>query len=473
MNRIILSACLSACALMAQAQQADPIVMRVGNHDVTRSEFEYNFNKNNSEDVVDAKALEEYVPMFVDYRLKVQAALDARMDTLSTYQAEFRMYRDQQILPLLVTDVDREQETKAYYQQMVDALGGKDLRLPAHIFLRVAQSSPQEVQDRQKARIDSIYKVLQGGADFAEVAKENSEDYQTAMRGGELMWCGPGQLIPDFEEVMYKLEKGQMSEPFLSSVGYHIVRLNDVKDLEPYDTLRPQILNYLESRGLSERLAKASVDSLARQQGISPEDLMDKESDRLCAQDNELKYLVQEYHDGLLLYEYCKSHIWDPAERDTVGMEQYFKKNKKRYQWDVPHFYGMLYYTKNPADVKKVKKVLKKVDEQDWTAELRKQMNADSVTVRMEQRLFVKGENANVDSLVFGVKQGKTTSRVDYPYTGVVGRKLKKGPKKMMEVASQVKNDYRAACEEKAVKELREKYTVEVYDDVLKTVNKH
>ena len=142
---------------MAQAQQADPIVMRVGNHDVTRSEFEYNFNKNNSEDVVDAKALEEYVPMFVDYRLKVQAALDARMDTLSTYQAEFRMYRDPQILPLLVADVDREQETKANYQQMVDALGGKDLRLPAHIFLRVAQSSPQEVQDRQKARIDSIY----------------------------------------------------------------------------------------------------------------------------------------------------------------------------------------------------------------------------------------------------------------------------------------------------------------------------
>lgn len=473
MNRILLSACLSACALVAQAQQADPIVMRVGSHNVTRSEFEYNFNKNNSEDVVDSKALEEYVPMFIDYRLKVQAALDAHMDTLSTYQAEFRMYRDQQILPLLVTDVDRENETKAYYQQMLDALNGKDLRLPAHIFLRVSQNDSQEQQNKQKARIDSIYSLLQGGADFTEVAKANSEDFRSAARGGELMWCGPGQLIPDFEEVMYKLEKGQTSEPFLSSVGYHIVRLNDVKQLEPYDTLRPQILNYLESRGLSERLAKASVDSMARQQGISPEDLMDKESDRLCAQDDELKYLIQEYHDGLLLYEYCKTHIWDPAEQDSVGMEQFFKKNKKRYQWDTPHFYGMLYYAKNPADVKRVKKVLKGVDEKDWTAEVRKQMNADSVMVRMEQRLFVKGENANVDSLVFGVKQGKTTPRTDYPHTGVVGRKLKKGPKKMTEVAAQVKNDYRAVCEDQAVKELRQKYTYEVYDDVLKTVNKH
>lgn len=473
MYRIILSACLSACALVAQAQQTDPIVMRVGNHNVTRSEFEYNFNKNNSEEVADSKALEEYVPMFIDYRLKVQAALDARMDTLGTYQAEFRMYRDQQILPLLVTDVDREQEAKAYYQQMLDALNGKDLRLPAHIFLRVSQNDSQEQQDRQKARIDSIYRVLQSGAGFADVAKENSEDFQTAVRGGELMWCGPGQLIPDFEEVMYKLEKGQTSEPFLSSVGYHIVRLNDVKPLEPYDTLRPQILNYLESRGLSDRLAKASVDSLARRQGISPEELMDLEAERLCAQDDELKYLIQEYHDGLLLFEYCKTHIWDPAEQDVAGMEQYFKKNKKRYKWDTPHFYGMLYYTKRPEDVKRVKKLLKRVDEKDWTAEVRKQMNADSVTVRMEQRLFVKGENAHVDSLVFGVKQGKTTPRTDYPYTGVVGDKRKKGPKKMIEVASLVKNDYRAACEEKAVKELREKYVVEVYDDVLETVNKH
>lgn len=473
MHRIVLTACLSTCAFVAQAQQADPIVMRVGDHNVTRSELEYNFNKNNSEDVLDAKALEEYVPMFIDYRLKVQAALDARMDTLSTYQAEFRMYRDQQILPLLVTDIDREQETKAYYQQMLDALNGKDLRLPAHIFLRVSQNDSQEQQDKQKARIDSLYKVLQEGGDFAETAQKFSEDPRTAARGGELMWCGPGQLIPDFESVMYKLEKGQVSEPFLSSVGYHIVRLNDVKPLEPYDTLRPQILNYLESRGLNERLAKASVDSMARQQGISPEDLMDQESERLCAQDNDLKYLVQEYHDGLLLYEYCKTHIWDPAERDSAGMEQFFKKNKKRYKWDTPHFYGMLYYTRQSGDVKAVKKLLKRVDEKDWTSEVRRQMNADSVTVRMEQRLFVKGENASVDSLVFGVKQGKTAPRADYPYTGVVGRKLKKGPKRMVEVASQVKNDYRAACEEKAVKELREKYVVEVYDDVLKTVNNH
>ncbi len=462
-----------ACAMSAHAQIEDPIVMRVGNHQVTRSELEYNFNKNNSEDALDPKALEEYIPLFINYRLKVQAALDAKMDTLSSYQAEYRMYRDQQIRPLLVDDVVREQEVKNYYQQMLASLNGHDLRLPAHIFLRVLQNGTDQEQLKQKMHADSIYNLLQQGADFATLAKEYSQDFQSARQGGELMWCGPGQLIPEFEQVMYDLEKGEVSKPFLSSVGYHIVRLNDVKQLESYDVLRPQILNYLESRGLSDRLSKASVDSLTRLQDVTPNQLMDMETERLCAQNNELKYLIQEYHDGLLLYEYCKTKIWDPAERDTVGMQKYFKKNKKRYAWNTPHFYGMLYFTKQAGDVKKVRKLVKKIAEKDWIPVVRQQMNVDSVMVRMEQRLFEKGENAVLDSLAFGVKQNKTTIRADFPYAGLVGRKLKKRPSVWTDVANQVKADYQAYREQIAVDELRKKYTVEVYKKVLKTVNRH
>ncbi len=457
----------------AQAQQTDPVVMKIADYRVSRSEFEYNFNKNNSEDALDRKAIEEYVPLFVNYRLKVQAALDAHMDTLSSYLSEFRMYRDQQIRPLLVQETDREQEVKAYYQQMLDHLNGKDLRLPAHIFLRVPQNGTAEQQALQKARIDSIYNELKQGADFESLARQLSQDPQSARQGGQLIWCGPGQLIPEFEDVMYKLNKGEISEPFLSSVGYHIVRLNDQKQLEPYDTLRTQILNYLERRGLSDRLAKTAVDSLARQQGITSDELMDRETERLCSQDDDLKYLIQEYHDGLLLYEYCKTQIWDPAERDTVGMEKYFKKNKKQYNWDTPHFYGMLYHTKQADQVGAVKKLIKKAQEKEWTSIVRKTMNADSVQVRMEQRLFALGENALVDSLAFGVKEGKTKLRTDFPHVGLEGRKLKKGPKVWTDVAAQVKEDYRNERENAVVEDLREKYGVEVNNDILETVNNH
>ena len=94
----------------AIAQSADPVVMKINGKDVTRSEFEYNFNKNNTDGVIDKKSVEEYAELFINYKLKVEAALDAKFDTLSSYQQEFRSYRDQQIRPLLVTPEAEEAE---------------------------------------------------------------------------------------------------------------------------------------------------------------------------------------------------------------------------------------------------------------------------------------------------------------------------------------------------------------------------
>lgn len=474
MKRIFLTLAVAAAQMAAMAQTDDPVVMKIAGQPVTRSEFEYNFNKNNTDNVIDRKSVDEYKELFINYKLKVKAAEDARMDTAQSFRDEFRTYRDQLIRPMLVPEGAEDREVRAYYDGMLQQLGGKDLRLPAHIFLRVAQKSDQEEQNVKKARIDSLYQALQGGADFAELAKTYSEDPQSAVRGGELMWFGPGQLVPEFEKVMYELEKGQTSEPFLSPVGYHIVRLLDQKQLEPFDTLAPQIRRFLESRGMSERLAKEATDSISKLRGLTPEQLLDAEAERLCAQDMDMKYLVQEYHDGLLLYEISKTQIWDPAAKDTTAIENYFKQNKKKYAWAEPHFYGMPYYAKEKADVKRVQKLLKGVEEAKWTQKVRDAFNKDSVTVRMEQpRLFKKGENACVDSLVFKFYQGKSRERKGFPYSAVVGRKLKKGPQKWTDMGEQVTTDYQAECDRKFVDELRRRYEVVVYPEAMATVNKH
>ena len=474
MKRIALFCILHFAFYIALQAQDDPIIMRIAGQPVTRSEFEYNYNKNNTENVIDRKDLEEYVQLFINYKLKVKAAEDACMDTAQSYRDEFRTYRDQQIRPLLVPEGAEEREVRAYYDGMLQQLGGRDLRLPAHIFLRVPQKSTAEEQAVKKTRIDSIYQALLGGADFASLAKSCSEDPQSAMRGGDLTWFGPGQLVKEFEDVMYALKKGEMSAPFLSPVGYHIVVLKDTKQLEPYDTLAPQIRRYLESRGLADKLAQQATDSLAKLRGLTTEQLLDAETERLCAQDMELKYLVQEYHDGLLLYEISKTRIWDPAAADTLALQNYFNLNKKKYAWDTPHFYGMPYYTREKADVKAVKKLLKKVDESRWTQTVRDAFNKDSVTVRMEQpRLFAIGESAVVDSLVFKQKTGKQRVRKDFPNTAVVGRKLKTGPQKWTDVGTQVVSDYQNECDQKFVEELRRRYPVVVYQDVLSTVNQH
>ena len=153
-------------------------------------------------------------------------------------------------------------------------------------------------------------------------------------------------------------------------------------------------------------------------------------------------------------------------------MKKFFKANKKKYAWSEPHFRGMLYYCQNARDVKAVKKALKKVDISKWTTTIRDAFNKDSVTVRMERRMFVKGENGYVDRLVFKDKNAEVKEMKNYPYVAVVGKVLKKGPSEWTDVSNQVVSDYQRSREEAFVQELRKRYTVEIDAEALKTVNK-
>lgn len=467
--------CLSIAGAYAQ-QNVDPVVMTVGDEPVTRSEFEYNFNKNNTDAVVDKKTVREYADLFAVYKMKVRAALDAKMDTITSFQKEFRHYRDLQIRPLLVPEVVMEKQCQDYYDGMLQALGGKDLIRPAHILVLVPQNADAKVQEEKRLLADSIYNALLQGTAFEELAHTLSDDVQTGKNGGALPWIGPGNTLKEFEDVAYGLQPGEMSKPFLSPVGYHIVKMLERKQLEPFDTLHPQIHSFMERRGVHERLATDALDSIVKKYDgqYTTDQILDMETERLCANNQELKYLVKEYHDGLLLYELCSTQIWEPAKADTVGLERYFKANKKNYAWDTPHFSGMIYYCKSEADVKLVGKMLKKQkDDSKWIGMVREQFNKDSVMVRMDKRLFAKGENPNVDVLVFKVKDKEAKSLDGFPYIGYVGKVLKKGPAKWTEVATQVVQDYQKVQEDKYVENLRKKYPVVIFEDKLSTVNNH
>jgi len=474
MKTILTTAALALAALTASAQATDPVVMRVNGKPVTRSEFEYNFNKNNTDGVIDKKSVEEYAELFVNYKLKVEAALDARLDTMKSYQDEFRTYRDQQIRPLLVSPEAEEKEVRTYYDNMLRELDGKQLLQPAHVFVRLAQQATPEQQAAAKQKIDSVYAVLQGGADFAATAASASEDAGTAQRGGVIGWIGPKQLLKEIEDRLYSMQVGEVSAPLQSTVGWHILKLMDQRPLEPYDTLAPRIRQFLEARGMKDRLAGQVVDSLAKLRGgKTAEQILDEESDRLAAQDDELKYLIQEYHDGLLLYEICNRTVWEPAAKDTAALERYFKQNKKQYAYKTPHYAGALLQARTPQLLAQVQKALKKLPEDRWADCVKTQFNKDSVQVRFERRVFEKGESALVDSLAFGVREGKTHVNQKFPAVGLAGRLLKKGPKFWTDVNAQVVQDYQALKEREFVDELRRRYPVEINKEVLKTVNNH
>ena len=224
----ILAVMMLASATTAMAQtQKDPILMTIQGHQVPRSEFEYSFNKNNAEGVIDKKSVDEYVDLFINYKLKVLAAKDARLDTLTSFKREFAQYRDQQVRPTLINDADVEAEAQKIYQQTKENIGPKGLVKPAHILLFVRQKDSEEKKQEAKQRIDSIYQALKDGADFAELAKKYSQDPGSAKNGGELPWVAPKQTLQEFEDAAYKLENGQMSEPVLTAAGYHIIKMID------------------------------------------------------------------------------------------------------------------------------------------------------------------------------------------------------------------------------------------------------
>ncbi len=474
MKNILAGLVLLLSTTFALAQDAtDPVVMIVGGEPVLLSEFEYNFRKNNTEAVIDRKSVREYADLFAAYKLKVRAALDAKMDTAASYLQEFRHYRTLQVRPMVVPDTVLEQQCHDYYNGMLEALGGKDLIRPAHILLLLPQNAAPQEAESKRLLADSLYNAIVQGADFHAVAQRHSDDAQSARNGGMLPWVGPGDTMEEFENVAYTLQTGEMSMPFLSPIGYHIVKMVGRKQLEPFDTLHAQIHRYLEHRGVHERLAQDAVAAIAQTygEGYTVDQVLDMETERLCKDNADLRHLVREYHDGLLLFEYCSTQIWEPAKVDTAGIERYFKEHKADYAWEEPHYRGMIYYCANKADVKKVKKLLKKVkDDTKWIEAVREHFNADSVTVRMDKRLFVRGANAGVDVLAFGDKSKQVTPLAGFPYCGIVGKMLKKGPAKWTDVGARVVEDYQRYREEQCVQQLREKYPVVIFEDVLSRV---
>ena len=332
--RTSLISILCAFATMAGAQTSDPVVMTVNGQNVTRSEFEYSYNKNNGDDVIEKTTVEQYVPLFVNYKLKVAAALDARLDTLASFKVEFAKYRDQQVRPTIVTSEDVENEARRIYADRLNMIGDKGLIRPAHILMRLAQKASRAAQDSAKMRIDSIYACLQRGEDFADLATRFSQDPGSAKRGGLLPWICTGQTLKEFEDVAFSLNKGETSKPFLSPVGYHIVKMTDRKQLEPYDSLRANIINFIEKRNLRDAIAQRKVSEMVKSSDgrLTVAEVMQQKSDSLAKADEAMKYLIQEYHDGLLLFEVSNREVWEKAAADSVGQMKWYKKyRKKRY----------------------------------------------------------------------------------------------------------------------------------------------
>ena len=587
MKKVLLSIVLLAGSLMSFAQE-DKVLLTINGEPVMLSEFLYIYEKNNQESSLEKKSMEEYLDLFINFKLKVTEAIAQGVDTTEAFAKELDGYRaqatpkymqDNEAIDSLVTlsynrkanirraahiaiqcpmDADsatlaaaeakiqlarervttgvekkvkkgrkwvtvREPEAFAdVAREMTEDQAGKEnggelgwievfrfvypfedavyttpvgevtkvFRSPyglhialveeerpfeevhaAHIMKMMPRGGEGTTALDAKKQVDSLYQVVLAGADFAEVATANSDDKGSATRGGDLGWFGRGMMVQPFENITFDMTPGEISEPFPTRFGWHFVKLYDKRGIQPLDSMRQQLLAQVKRDARYQEAEKSFIKKTRAEYNLPAE--MTNDEVRAYADAHleekyaDLRNLVREYHDGILLFDVSLREVWDKANKDTEGLAAFFKANKKNYTWDEPRFKGYMIYAKDEVSAKAAKQIVKTANPDSVMSYIDQRINVDSVTyVRIEKGLWTKGKNAAVDKYGFKNKEADYTPAEKFPIVVPVGKVIK-APQEYTDVRGQVTTDYQDHLEKLWVATLREKYPVVVNEDVL------
>jgi peptidyl-prolyl cis-trans isomerase D len=144
------------------------------------------------------------------------------------------------------------------YQDNIDSYRTPERVKVRHILIKT-QGKPKQDVPKLKAKADDILNQLHHGADFADLAKKNSEDPGSAEKGGELGWIVKGQTVPNFEKTAFGLKPGETSGVVETEYGYHIIQLEDKQAAhqQTFDDVKPQLLAEAQKQAAGELLKKA------------------------------------------------------------------------------------------------------------------------------------------------------------------------------------------------------------------------
>ena len=352
----------------------------------------------------------------------------------------------------------------------------------SHIMKMVPADSLDAIK---KAQIDSIASELAKAQRdnvqstkeiFAEVAKRESDDRGSSARGGELGWFGKGMMVKPFEDAAFSMKAGEISAPVRSQYGWHILYKEAERGIQPLDSMRAQIQRQVLRDERAQEADKAFIRKTRAEYNL-PAEMSDAEvkayaDEHLEEKYPELRHLVQEYHDGILLFEVSLREVWDKAAKDTAGLEQFFKANKKKYTWAAPKWKGYLIQAKNKSSLKAAKAIIKSAEADSIQSYIARRVNCDSVTyVKVQHGLWEQGKNGAVDKYGFKDKKAAFTPNEELPIVECVGKKLK-APEAWNDEKGKVTTDYQDYLEAEWVKKLREKYEVKVNPEVWEKVKK-
>lgn len=176
---------------------------------------------------------------------------------------------EQASIEYLVLDLDaakknvvvNEADLKTYYEQNASRFGSKEERRASHILITAPASASAADREKAKAKAEQLLAdVKKAPNTFAEVARKNSQDPGSAEKGGDLDFVTKGAMVKPFEDAMFALKKGEISNVVETEFGYHIIHLTDIKPavVPPFEQVRATIENDMRSQQATQEFAKAA-----------------------------------------------------------------------------------------------------------------------------------------------------------------------------------------------------------------------
>lgn len=397
--------------------------------------------------------------------------------------------------------------------------------LVAHIMKNIPQDASPEKKAALKARIDSLYREVLNGADFAELAKKESDDKRSAVEGGQMPWFSAGRIIPSFSDPAFALENiGDVSEPIETQFGYHIIKKLDEHPLATFDEMKSELENRIRrdpersnssQDAFIQKLKKEygfteNADGKSQLEGLDLRDSADLpdillfsidghdynmknmrawaenkkirngnclslfeqwtndevialEDSKLEEKYPEFKYLMQEYHDGMLLFNISQEKIWNFASEDTLGLEAFYARLKEKHLWNE-RFKGSIITCKNAAVHDEADRLFA---EEMTVEEVQQYLNEKEEAIAVETGAWEKGANPIVDYYVFN---GDTPDDFDSETTFIRGDLAAPEAKTLEEARGLYIADYQKYLEEKWIAELRRQYKIKVDKKILSTI---
>lgn len=204
------------------AMESDSVLFSFNDNKVSLSEFNKVYKKSNlgSDDAYSIESLKEYLSLYINFKLKVQEALDTKFDTVPSVKSEINKYRSQ-------LSKSHMQNNNAYDELILEAYERKKtIRDVSHVLIKLSEAASPEDTIKAFSKINDIYNRLKSGEEISKLAIELSEDPSAKKNNGYLGFVQVLNYVYPFEAAVYLNPLNEISKPFRTRFGYHVIKVH-------------------------------------------------------------------------------------------------------------------------------------------------------------------------------------------------------------------------------------------------------